>query len=139
MLNVGPTGDGIIPAPSVERLAEIGDWMEVNGEAIHGCGPTPFGVELGRTVKDKNGKKKVVDQLPWRSTTRDGRIYIHLLEWPGEELTLPQVESTVTSSFLLGQESSPLTATQTDESTIIKLPESQPKSLVPVICLTIEE
>ena len=139
LLNVGPTGDGIIPAPSVERLTEIGDWMKVNSEAIQGCGPTPFGVELGRTVKDKNGKKKVVDKLPWRSTTRDGKIYIHLLEWPGKEITLPKVGSKITSSFLLGQETSSLTVTQMDESTVIKLPESQPKSLVPVICLSIEE
>ena len=50
LLNVGPTGDGIIPAPSVERLTEIGDWMKVNGESIHGCGPTPFGVELGLSL-----------------------------------------------------------------------------------------
>ena len=139
LLNVGPTGDGTIPAPSIERLAVIGDWIKVNGEAIYGCGPTPFGVELGRTVKGKNGKKKVVDKLPWRSTTSDGKIYIHLLEWPGQELTLPKVASKITSSFLLGQESSPLTVTQTGASTVIKLPEAQPESLVPVICLSIEE
>ena len=139
LLNVGPTGDGIIPTPSVERLAEIGDWMKVNGEAIYGCGPTPFGEELGRTVKDKNGKKKQVDKLPWRSTTRAGKIYIHLLEWPGKEITLPKVGSKITSCFLLGQESNPLSVTQTDESTVIKLTESQPKSLVSVICLLLEE
>jgi hypothetical protein len=36
LLNVGPTAEGLIPLASVERLAEMGDWMEVNGEAIYG-------------------------------------------------------------------------------------------------------
>ena len=34
LLNVGPTSEGEIPEPSVERLAAIGKWMKVNGEAI---------------------------------------------------------------------------------------------------------
>jgi len=42
LLNVGPTGEGLIPAPSVERLARIGQWMKVNGEAIHGTSASPF-------------------------------------------------------------------------------------------------
>jgi len=36
LLNVGPTSEGLIPAPSVERLKEIGDWIRINGEAIYG-------------------------------------------------------------------------------------------------------
>lgn len=139
LLNVGPTGEGIIPAPSVERLAVIGDWMTVNGEAIYDCGPTPFGIELGRKVKDENGKKKVVDKLPWRATTQKGKIYIHLLQWPNKELGLPKVGSKITSAFLLEQKSNPLTVTQTSESTVIKLPAAPSKSLVPVICLSLEE
>jgi len=39
LLNVGPTAEGLIPAPSVERLAEIGDWLAINGEAIYGSRP----------------------------------------------------------------------------------------------------
>src|SRR5450759_950531 len=36
LLNVGPTSEGVIPEPSVERLKEVGAWMKVNGEAIYG-------------------------------------------------------------------------------------------------------
>ena len=39
LLNVGPTADGVIPAPCVERLAEVGKWMDTNGEAIQGTMP----------------------------------------------------------------------------------------------------
>lgn len=35
LLNVGPTAEGIIPEASVERLADMGDWMDINGEAIY--------------------------------------------------------------------------------------------------------
>jgi alpha-L-fucosidase len=36
LLNVGPTAQGEIPAESVERLAEIGKWLDKNGEAVYG-------------------------------------------------------------------------------------------------------
>jgi alpha-L-fucosidase len=36
LLNVGPTDEGLIPEPSIQRLKEIGKWMKVNGEAIYG-------------------------------------------------------------------------------------------------------
>jgi len=36
LLNVGPTADGRIPVIMQERLAEIGQWLDVNGEAIFG-------------------------------------------------------------------------------------------------------
>ncbi|MEI9961023.1 MAG: alpha-L-fucosidase [Limisphaerales bacterium] len=42
LLNVGPTSEGIIPAPSLERLKGIGDWMNVNGEAIYGTSASPL-------------------------------------------------------------------------------------------------
>jgi len=139
LLNVGPTGDGVIPAPSLERLALIGDWMDINGEAIHGCGPTPFGIELGRKIKDKSGKKKVVDKLPWRATTKQGKVFIHLFEWPGKQLTLPKLKSKIKSAVLLGQKGAVLEVSQTPEATVIQLPESQLKSMVPVISLSLEE
>ena len=34
LLNVGPTAEGLIPDASIERLAGIGDWIDVNGEVV---------------------------------------------------------------------------------------------------------
>jgi alpha-L-fucosidase len=42
LLNVGPTADGEFPAESVQRLKEIGDFMRVAGESIHGTQASPF-------------------------------------------------------------------------------------------------
>ena len=36
LLNVGPTSEGLIPEPSVERLWEMGRWMKQNGQSIYG-------------------------------------------------------------------------------------------------------
>ncbi|MCX7006498.1 MAG: alpha-L-fucosidase, partial [Kiritimatiellaeota bacterium] len=57
LLNVGPTSEGLIPVPSVERLAQVGEWMRVNGEAIYGSHPSAFGYELGKAEPLPKGKR----------------------------------------------------------------------------------
>ncbi|MCJ7737702.1 MAG: alpha-L-fucosidase, partial [Anaerolineae bacterium] len=42
LLNVGPTAEGVIPQPSVDRLLGVGAWIDVNGEAIYGTKPGPI-------------------------------------------------------------------------------------------------
>jgi alpha-L-fucosidase len=72
LLNVGPTADGEFPAESVERLAQIGDFMRVAGESIHGTSASPF------------------PALPWgRCTQRrldanTTRLYLHVWDRPGD-------------------------------------------------------
>ena len=39
LLNVGPTPEGTIPQPCIDRLAEVGRWMDHNGTAIYGSLP----------------------------------------------------------------------------------------------------
>ena len=39
ILNVGPKADGQIPLLQQERLLQLGEWLEVNGDAIYGSRP----------------------------------------------------------------------------------------------------
>ena len=36
MLNIGPTGEGVVPVQSVNNLKKVGNWLAINGEAIYG-------------------------------------------------------------------------------------------------------
>ena len=76
LLNVGPTSEGLIPQASQDNLRAVGRWLKVNGEAVYGAGPTPFGAELGApdpSRTDKSGKPVFVQAANWRCTTRPGK------------------------------------------------------------------
>jgi len=42
LLNIGPAADGSVPVIMQERLAQIGQWLSVNCEAIYGSKASPF-------------------------------------------------------------------------------------------------
>lgn len=57
LLNVGPTADGRIPVIMQERLVDIGDWLNVNGEAIYGTRKSPVSKQK-RTMQEAYFTKK---------------------------------------------------------------------------------
>jgi alpha-L-fucosidase len=140
LLNVGPTAEGLIPGPSVERLQQVGAWLKINGAAIYGAGPTPFGAELGKvTKKDERGRsKEVTGARPWRCTTQPGKLYFHLLEWPSGTFVVDGVKSQVTGAYLLADANrAPLKFTQTDDKLSVTLPEKSLGEFIPVLCVEI--
>jgi len=122
LLNVGPTAQGKIPAPSVERLADVGRWTKVNGEAIYGTHASPF-----------------AQQLPWgRVTSRKGKLYLHVFDWPKDgKLTISGMGSRVKKAYLLADHSR-LTASQTGQDLSITLPAAAPDPAVTVIVLDVD-
>ena len=85
LLNVGPTAEGVIPEPSVDRLRAMGRWLEVNGESIYATEPGP------------------VQGLHWcRTTVKPGKLYLHVFEWPvGGDLRIPGISTTLGRAYLL--------------------------------------
>lgn len=108
LLNVGPTAQGKIPAPSVERLAEVGDWMDVNREAIYAT---------NRLNKFKEG-----EHLFYTKSKDESSIYAIATAWPGNELRFEQVTPEEGSEItLLGYEK-PLEWSKDGAATVVKLP-----------------
>jgi alpha-L-fucosidase len=142
LLNVGPTAEGIIPQPSQDSLRAVGKWLKVNGEAIYGAGPTPFGEELGQpsaTETGRDGKPLFKAKMDWRSTTRPGKLYIHLFKWPAGPFELPSIKNKIKKAYLLGDPNrTALSVNQTGSTVSISLPQQAPASLASVMCLEIE-
>jgi len=153
LLNVGPTSEGLIPGPSLERLAAIGAWMKVNGEAIYGTSPTPFGAEAGTysdTEKDRNGRPRFNTAWNWRCTTkpgksflgirtRPGKIYLEIFNWPADrKIELPGLQSKVMKAYLLANHAE-VPATKSGSGVTLYLPENAPDKIASVVCLEIKD
>jgi alpha-L-fucosidase len=105
LLNVGPMADGIIPPASQDTLREVGRWLKVNGEAIYGTGPSPWGDEFGepsaRGTKDLRGQDLVLPRNEWRVTTRPGKLYFTFFQEPRVPFALPPMKNVVKRAYRL--------------------------------------
>ena len=141
LLNVGPDSEGIIPAGEVERIAEVGKWLQLNGESIYGTTATLFGDECGtfsETEKDKNGKPVFKQAWNWRCTARPGKVYIHLLKWPGAEFSFDTkgLIGTVTKAYMLADpQHASLKVTQDGTKLGVVLPGQAPDPVASVLVL----
>jgi len=120
LLNVGPKPDGTIQQEFVDRLKEMGQWMQKNGETIYGTHGGPF------------------PPRAWGVSTHKGnRVFVHVLEWPagGGELALAPLDRKITS-IQTYHGHTPVRFSQSELGTLLNIPE-QVKDEIDTI-LTVE-
>lgn len=143
LLNVGPDAEGFIPQPSQDVLRAVGAWLKVNGEAIYGAGPTPFGGEFGEPVdaKDEYGRTvKVSSGRAWRCTTKPGRLFFHLFQDPAGVFDLPDgIGAMSRASLLADPDRGPLSVTVGPNGRRrLSLPPVAAGALATVVCVELD-
>jgi alpha-L-fucosidase len=109
LLNVGPTADGRIPVIMQERLLDIGDWLNVNGDAIYG------------TRKYAVSSVKSDNQALYFSS-KENEIYCFYTKWTDTiEINLPLKEK-VRNVTLLGYKGNITWAIDKNNKLIVDIP-----------------
>ena len=87
ILNVGPDARGRFDRRAKNRLAAIGEWMEVNSRSVYGCTEAPEGFEAPNgTALTYNPARK--------------RLYLHLYDYPMGYLPLRFWDKVTYAQFL---------------------------------------
>jgi alpha-L-fucosidase len=88
LLNVGPMPNGKIQTEHTVLLKQMGDWLKVNGETIYGTKGGPLSAR------------------EWGvATQKDNKVWLHILNWQDETLTIPKLGKKVVSAKLYSDKS----------------------------------
>ncbi len=124
LLNVGPTPEGLIPRPSVQRLEAMGKWMAVNGESIYGTTASPIGAPA------------------WgRCTAKDNKLYLHVFDWPADgKLNVPLAQADVRKACLLAdKKKTALPVACEDQHVVVSVPDKAPDAINSVLVLILND
>jgi len=135
LLDVGPRPDGTIRDEEVKTLQEIGQWLNLNGEAIYGTRPwEKFGEGSTVPLADGSHDKKVkMGPDAVRFTTKAGALYAICFGWPETgRLTIRSLPEGKRLAFgainqvhMLGVEK-PLTFSRDQTGLMLQLPDHKP-------------
>lgn len=124
MLNVGPDGNGDIPAFVQQALESSGRWISSYPQVVYGASPSPWR-----------------HALPWGDITKHGnKLYLLVYQWPSTGfLFLPGLKSKIIKASLLkGEKRMRVEFKRQGDWTVFHMPLQQPEKYISVIELTME-
>ena len=124
MLNIGPRANGDVPHEIEQRLLEMGQWLEVNGESV-------YGTEAADLDKDLHDWGKITMKTDRGKTS----LFLHVYNWPlNKQLSLTGINTKPDRIYLLADKKKQLLTYKHDGPlTSIKLPVLQPDPYVSVV------
>lgn len=120
-LNIGPKGDGSIPAQAIENMTTAGQWLANNKQAVYGTTASPYyGFSWGDITVNNN------------------KLYLHVFDLPKQrKLQLPHLENTVLKARMLS-DGQPVAFTKNKQTLALTLPEQLDNDLIHVIEITLD-
>ncbi len=118
-LTTNPMPDGRIEPRQVERFKQIGAWLKQHGESIYGTRGGPFRSTVALA-----------------STHRGSTVYVHILKWEQDAVTLPTIGKRILSSTVLGGGTA--TVKQSDEGIEIRVPKAHRQELDTIVVLELD-
>ena len=115
LLNVGPMPDGRIQPEHASRLREMGSWLKTNGETIYGTRGGPL------------------TPRSWGVCTQKGnKVYVHVLDWQDEVITMPMPGKGVKSAKLFADKT-PVKFAKSDMGLSIRIPADKRQSVDTIV------
>ncbi len=116
LLNIGPKGDGSVPAPSVRILHEVGGWVARNQAALHGVEKVDISMADGVFFARKGNT-----------------VYFYVVNWPGTSFTIGGIHQRPLNAKLLAT-GAPVKAELKGTRLVFSgLPETPPDDVLTVI------
>ncbi|CAN5368753.1 alpha-L-fucosidase [soil metagenome] len=120
LLNVGPMPNGKIQPEHTELLKQMGEWMKVNGETIYGTRGGPLSAREWGVMTQKANK-----------------IYVHILNWQDETLTIPKLGKKIVGAKLFSDKSA-VKFQESDFGLSLKIPKSAMNDIDTIVELEIK-
>jgi alpha-L-fucosidase len=122
LLNIGPKGDGTLTTQTTDILNNFAVWMKTYSESIYSTMRSPFSA------------------VPvWgRYTRKDGRLYIHVFDWPGNGmLKVPSLANAINRIYLLNDTNTNLNYSDSAGYIRIEVPFVAPDAINSVVVLDV--